>query len=571
MNNNYRANYTEWLDSILVDRKTKDELRALAGNDNELKDQFEKMLSFGTSGLRGLMRAGLNGMNVYTVRYATQGLAALITSEGRAADGVVLTYDSRNNSRQFAQAAAEVLAGNGVKVFFFESLRPTPELSFAVRELNAVAGVNITASHNPKEYNGYKVYWDDGAQIAPDKAAEVAAEIEKLHIFDDVKLHGFEDAVKEGLITVIGREVDESYIEAVLAQSLAGDYVSDTADDVRIVYSAFHGAGFRLVPEVLERIGIRNLIPVREQLVIDGNFPTVPTPNPEFATNYDLAIKYAERENADIIIGTDPDSDRCGAVVRTQSGYKALTGNQMGILMLDYILERRSQLGTLPSNAIALKSVVSSSLCERICSAYGISCGETLTGFKYIGEKIKQYEASGEYSFVFGFEESIGFLTGTYTRDKDAVLAAMLMSEITCFYKSKGLSVYEGLQSLYNKYGFCLEMSDRIDFGGFGVQDRMAAVMTHLRGNIPSEFGLRVTGVKDYLNGYDGFNPTDMLCFQLEDDCQIILRTSGTEPVIKVYTKTTGATEGEAANRYSDIMNVCRQLIDDICHITGSC
>lgn len=570
MNSQYRKNYAEWLNSSIVDVKTKEELRALSANDDELRERFGKMLKFGTSGLRGLMRAGLNGMNVYTVRYATQGLAALVNRMDRANDGVVIAYDSRNNSRKFAECAAEVLAANGIKVYFFDSLRPTPELSFAVRTMSAVAGVNITASHNPKEYNGYKVYWDDGAQIAPDKANEIAAWIDRLHIFDDVKVMSFNKAVESGIVEVGGKEVDELYIREVLSQSLAGDFVHRTSDEVRIVYAPFHGAGYRYVPKILEAIGIKNLILVKEQMLMDGNFPTVPTPNPEFACNYELANSYAEEASADIIIGTDPDSDRCGCAVKTDSGYQVLTGNQMGVLILDYVLTRKAELGTLPSNGAVCKSVVSTSLADAICEKFSVSCVNTLSGFKYIGEKIKEFEANGEHEFVFGFEESIGFLTGTYTRDKDAVLAAMLIAEITCFYKDKGMTVYEGLQSVYERYGYSAEHCDRVSFEGYDALGRMTDVMTHIRSHIEEcaneiceSSGLDVIKVRDFLHGIDGFNPTDMLYFELADNCTAIMRPSGTEPVLKIYVHTTGGNI-EIANRRGEILlEACKDIVNN--------
>lgn len=562
MKGDYREQFNKWINSPVLDEASRAELAAISNNEEELKDRFGTVPSFGTSGIRGLMRAGYNGMNIYTVRCASQALAQSVISEGRASDGVVVSHDSRHNSELFAEETAAVLAANGVKVFFFDALRPTPELSFAVRDLHAVAGVNITASHNPKEYNGYKVYWDDASQIGLDKANELAELLDEIRIFEDVRTMSFEDAVGAGHIEIIGAEIDERYLNAVLEQSLAGDYVSEYADDVRIVYAAFHGAGAKPVQKVLERVGIRNVIPVVEQLIPDGDFPSVENPNPEYLANYDLPIEYAEANNADLIIGTDPDSDRCGAVMKTPEGYKALTGNQIGMLLLDYILTRRTELGTLPANAAVIKSVVSTSLCERICDAYGVCCVETLTGFKFIGEKIKEYEVSGEHSFIFGFEESIGYLAGTYTRDKDAVLAAMLLAEMTCYFRSKGESVYEGLLALYDKYGYCEEFNSSVRYDGYEAASRMSASMLALRNNLPTELGYPVEKVRDFSKGVDGFPATDMLNFYLTEDCEVLIRPSGTEPIVKIYVKSSDSTADKARIKAEKVMTATKNALE---------
>ncbi len=534
MKENYRENYLIWMNSPLVDNHTRRELAALSEDSEELMDRFDKTAGFGTSGIRAIMRAGTNGMNIYTIRRVSQGLAAVILEEGRQEDGVVIAYDSRHNSRLFAHETAGVLAANGIRVYIFDDIRPTPELSFALRELGAVAAVNITASHNPKEYNGYKVYWDDGSQLSPEMAERIAAYIEKVDICGGELFGGTEG------IEFIGAQMDEAYLDAVMGQSVAGDYVRTAGDDFVMVYSAFHGAGAKPVMEVLRRAGIENITAVPEQLVPDGDFATVKNPNPEFAENYELAVSYADKMNADMIIGTDPDSDRCGAVVRTEAGWKALTGNQIGMLMLDYLATRKKELGTLPENGAVVKSVVSTALCERICDAFGLDCVETLTGFKFIGEKIKEFEETGEHTFVFGFEESIGFLSGTYTRDKDAVVAAMLLAEIGCYYESRGMSVYEGLIQIYEKYGYCVEKSRRIDFEGYDATERMAEKMNEVRNNLPAAIGYDVLKVRDFTKGIPGFPHTDMLYFHLDNGCEAVARPSGTEPVIKIYVKSTG-------------------------------
>ncbi|MCF0141492.1 MAG: phospho-sugar mutase, partial [Mogibacterium sp.] len=355
----YLDNYAIWTESELIDAKTREELESIADNDDELRDRFTHPMTFGTSGMRALMRAGYNGMNVYTVRCASQGLAETILKSGKEADGIVIAHDSRHNSSDFARDAAVVFAANGIKVYYFEDLRPTPQLSFAVRELGCIAGVNITASHNPKEYNGYKVYWSDGAQVGVAKADEISDEIIAADIFDSPKLCDFDEAVSDGRIVMLDNELDEKYIDCVLAESVAGDYVEKVADDFKVVYAAFHGAGAKFVPEVLKRLGIKKVFPVAEQMIPDGDFPTVISPNPENPQSYDIAIRYAESTKSDMIIGTDPDSDRCGVAVRTSDGFRLLSGNQAGLLLLDYVLQRLSEEGKLPSNGVAIRSLVS--------------------------------------------------------------------------------------------------------------------------------------------------------------------------------------------------------------------
>ena len=556
--------YERWLASDCVDEATKAELKALAGNEAEIENRFQSMLNFGTAGLRGFMRAGLNAMNVYTVRYATQGMANLILSSDKSeGEGVVIAYDSRNNSELFAKEASKVLAANGIHAYLFDGLRPTPELSFAVRETGSIAGINITASHNPKEYNGYKAYWADGAQLAPEHAAVVQAEFAKVDIFDDVKLTDFDEAVSAGLIEIVGEALDEKYLSNVQAQSVGAKFIEAVADTYKIVYTPFHGAGYKLVPEVLRRNGFKNIIFVEEQMIIDGNFPTVKSPNPENKEGFKLALEYAKKNDAELVIGTDPDSDRCGAAVRMSDNdeYMILSGNQMGCLMLDYLITVKREQGTLPENAAAVKSIVSTVMANKICEMNGVTMAEVLTGFKFIGEKIKEYEQTGEHSFIFGFEESIGFLAGTYARDKDAVVAAMLMAEMGCYYKSKGMTVYEGLQNLYKKYGFYAENTTSTVFEGFDAQEKMAAVMTKLRANKPSVVGLKVTAVRDYLDDIPGFTKSNVLFFELEDGCAVVVRPSGTEPKVKSYVMAQGSTAKEADERLELIKNAISEVL----------
>lgn len=562
VSSDYRAEFNRWMSQPSVDEDTIIELSTILMNEKEKKSRFSGMMKFGTSGLRGLMRAGLNGMNVYTVRHATQGLASYILRFADGAErGVAIAFDSRNNSELYAIESACVLAANGIKVNIFSSLRPTPELSFAVRELNAIAGINITASHNPKEYNGYKVYWEDGAQLSLEAAEAVSDAIAACDIFEDVRNMDFRRGVSEGLINIIDDSFDERYVSNVLAQSFITDETREAAGNLKVVYTPFHGAGYRLVPEVLRRIGITDIVPVVEQMVPDGDFPTVKSPNPENTEGFALAMKYAADNDADIVIGTDPDSDRCGAVIRCGDEYRVLSGNQMGCLMLNYIIESRKAKGNLPSNAAAVKSIVSTKLANRICEANGVTMVEVLTGFKFIGEKIKEWESSGEYEFIFGFEESIGFLAGTYARDKDAVVAAMLMAEVAAFYKSKGMSVYDGLLEIYEKYGFYNETVKSYEFTGFDAQERMKGIMSGLRAEPPCSLGPAVTGVTDYLTDDTGLPSSDVLSYSLEGGSVAIIRPSGTEPKVKLYVMTKASSIAEGEEIKQRIVGVADELL----------
>ena len=556
----FMEEYNYWLESDAVDSSTKEELRSIADNPEEIEGRFKAMLTFGTAGLRGIMKAGIANMNVYTVRYATQGLANLVIEKGgqiggdsEEGNGVAIAYDSRNNSALFAREAASVLAANGIKSYLFDALRPTPELSFAVRETGSLAGINITASHNPKEYNGYKAYWADGAQLGPEHADVVSAEIAKIDIFKDVKTMDFDKALEEGLIEMLGEEMDEVYLAKVMETSITRKYIDQVAKEMKIVFTPFHGAGYRLVPEILRRQGYGAIIPVEEQMVPDGNFPTVKSPNPENTEGFALAIEYAKKNGAELVIGVDPDSDRCGAVVKSGDEYKVLSGNQIACLMLDYIITMRNELGTMPENPFVCKSIVSTVMANRICEMNDVKMFEVLTGFKFIGEKIKQYHETGEYSFIFGFEESIGFLGGTYARDKDAVFAAMMMAEVGCYYKAKGMSVYEGLQALYKKYGYYIEKTESTVFGGYDAKERMDAVMARIRSDQPSDLGLDIVGIKDYQAGVPGFTKSNVLFYDLEDGCAVAIRPSGTEPKIKTYVMASGDTAEKAADNLAEI------------------
>lgn len=538
----YKKEYQKWMGSAAIDEDTLIELSGLFRNEAEQKARFERAPGFGTSGIRGLMRAGLNGINVYTVRFVTQCLASYIKGfAGAPARGVVIAYDSRIDSDAFAIETAQVLAANGVKVYIFESLRPTPELSFAVRELGCIAGVNITASHNPKEYNGYKVYWEDGAQLTPDRSEAIASLLEAGDVFEDVRMMSFNEAMSSNLISIIGAEVDDAYVEAVLAQSHMTDKMREAAAELKVVFTPFHGAGYRLVPLVLDRIGVRNVTFVEEQMTLDGSFPTVKAPNPENKEGFALAIDYARRIDADLVIGTDPDSDRLGIAIKRGSDYEVLTGNQIGALMLDYIITMLRREDRLPSNAAAVKSIVSTRMLNSICEHNNIEVFEVLPGFKFVGEKIAEWESGEEHSFIFGMEENLGFLTGTYSRDKDAILAAMLMAEIACYYSCEGRGLDDALSELDLRYGHCTETLHVIEYTGLDALDQMKQTMTRLRASGMPELNIPVVKCVDYLTDDTGLPPNDIIEYRLEDGSSVIVRPSGTEPKLKLYIMSRGA------------------------------
>lgn len=558
----YRKEYEKWLREPTVTDAEKEELRSIAGDEKEIVFRFSRSLSFGTAGLRGTMKPGLNAMNVHTVAHATQGLANLILNEKREKDGVVIAYDSRNNSRLFAETAAGVLAANGIRVYLFESLRPTPELSFAVRELRCVAGINVTASHNPKQYNGYKVYWSDGGQLPPEHADAVAAAVAKLDIFKDVRKMPVEQAIAEGLVTMVGKEIDEKYLAAVLAQAINPQAVQAVAGDLKIVYTPLHGAGYRMVPEVLRRIGLKHLYYVEEQMIPDGNFPTLVKPNPEYPAAFALGIEVANREGCDLIIATDPDADRVGVMTRTKSGaFRTITGNQMGALLADYIITAYKKTGTMPPEPYMVKTIVTTEMAARICAENNIKLYNVLTGFKFIGEVIKQKEEAGHGTFLFGFEESYGYLKGTYARDKDSVVAAMLITEMTAYYHAAGMTLSDALEDLYRRYGFFFEVTGEVYMEGYDGAERIAALMNDLRQNPPKEFlGSPVTTVGDYLKQTisegkttkpTGLPRSNVLSFRMANGDQIIARPSGTEPKVKFYYLLQGENEAQAKEKFA--------------------
>ena len=545
---NYLDNYNRWLNSDKLSDAEKAELLSIKDDDKEIQLRFTDYLSFGTAGLRGTMKVGMNAMNVHTVAYATQGLAQLIIEEGRTADGVAIAYDSRNNSELFAKTAARVLAAANIPAYLFDELRPTPELSFALRELHCVAGINITASHNPKQYNGYKAYWEDGAQLPPEHADVVSATMQKLDIFEDVKLADFDEALAAGKIVMLGRDMDEKYLACVQAQAVNPEAVKAVADELKIVYSPLHGTGYRLVPEILRRCGHKNVFTVDEQMVISGDFPTVAKPNPEYKEVFDIGMKIADEVGSDLVVATDPDADRVGVVTRTPDGsFTTITGNQMGALLMDYILTAYEETNTMPEIPFAVKTIVTTELAAKICEAHGVKMHNVLTGFKFIGEVIKDYEKKGYGTFVLGFEESYGYLKGTYARDKDAVVAAMLICEMTAYYKRRGMTLSDALDALYARYGYCYEANVEIYMEGLDGPARMAEKMNALRNPAPAEIaGRKVVKFGDYqaqtiedrVSGTvesTNLPKSNVLAFTLDNGDVIVARPSGTEPKIKFY------------------------------------
>lgn len=555
---NAQQTYQRWLNAEQLSEAEKAELRAIAHDPEEIKARFSDYLSFGTAGLRGTMKVGTAAMNVHTVAHATQGLANLILKEGRAAEGVVIAYDSRNNSPEFARTAASVLAAADIPVYLFDELRPTPELSFALRYLHCVAGINITASHNPKAYNGYKAYWDDGAQLPPEHAAVVSAEIAKLDIFCDVHMADTQAAMADGRIRMIGQEIDEAYLSAVAQQAVNKDAIAAVADELPIVYTPLHGAGRRLVPEILHRMGLKHLYPVAEQMIPDGNFPTVVKPNPEYADAFRLGQVEADRVGADLIIATDPDADRVGVAIRKPDGsFTTVTGNQMGALLLDYIITAYEACGTMPPEPYAVKTIVTSEMAAKICRAHGVKMYNVLTGFKFIGEVIKNHEKEGHGTFLLGFEESYGYLKGTYARDKDAVVATMLITEMTAYYKAQGKTLFDALEALYARYGYCFEINQELEMPGIDGPAKMAALMERMRNNPPAAFGDKtVVRFGDYLKGTitdlatgqtepTGLPQSNVLSFTMSNGDVVVARPSGTEPKIKFYYMLSGRDEAQ--------------------------
>ena len=566
---NFKEEYQRWLDSPALSDAEWKELDAIRDDEKEIESRFFAPLEFGTAGLRGTMKVGLHHMNVHVIRWATQAFANVISAEGEEAKrkGIAIAHDCRLNGEDFAREAACVMAANGIHVRIFDALRPTPELSFAVRYYGCTAGLNVTASHNPKEYNGYKVYWSDGAQLPPQHADAIAHQMEAIDIFSGFKTLDFDEGVKQGLIEVIGDETDEAFLENVMAQAIDTESVKKAADDLKIVYTPFHGCGYKLVPEALKRLGIKHLYPVPEQMVIDGNFPTVVSPNPENPEGFYLAIDLAKKVGSDLIIGTDPDSDRIGTMVRKGDEYVTITGNQMGVLLLDYIIQARKAMGKLPANAGAVSSIVSTAMSRTVCEANGVHFEDTFTGFKFMAERIAAWEAAKSYQYIFAFEESYGYMVGDYVRDKDAVTAAMLVAEMAAHYSMEGKTLLDAMNELYEKYGWFSEKTVNLVMPGLDGMRKMKAIMDDLRTNPPENIaGETVIRLRDYLDGsinVKGLGKVDrtpffgsnVLYFELADGSSFIVRPSGTEPKIKVYLLVRGKSAEDCAAKvakYSD-------------------
>mgnify|MGYP000304356824 CR=1 FL=1 len=573
---NYRQEYEKWLASPALSEDERNELKAIANDEKEIENRFYGPLEFGTAGLRGTMYVGLHNMNRHVIRWATQGFANVIRAEGEAAmqKGVAICMDCRNHSMEFARAAACVMAGNGITVKLFESLRPTPELSFAVREYGCEAGINVTASHNPKEYNGYKVYWSDGAQLPPHHADAIAKRLEEIDIFDGVKRMDFEEAVKSGLIETMGDETDRKFMANVTAMINDRETVAKVADTFKLVYTPFHGCGYKLVPEALTALGIKHLIPVPEQMVIDGNFPTVVSPNPENPEGFYLAIDLAKKNDVDFILGTDPDSDRVGIMVRNHEGeFQPVTGNQTGVLLLDYLIGAMRRAGKMPEHPYFLKTIVTTEMARKVAESNSVTCCDTFTGFKFMAEKKNALEAAGEGHVIMSYEESYGYMLGDYVRDKDAVTASLLITEMAAWYAAKGMTLYDALQALYKKYGWYGEKTHNLVMPGLDGLEKMAALMKRLRTAPPANIaGVDVVVRKDYQDGSTvdcatgnvgkmELSGSNVLRFELADGTTILVRPSGTEPKIKTYFTTKGKDLAEAEAQKEKLAEACKPLL----------
>lgn len=547
---NVQENYRKWLKDFASDEETVKELQAIANDPAEIEDRFYTELSFGTAGMRGVIGAGMNRMNKYNVRRATKGLAMyLLKNPAEAARGVVIAYDSRRCSAEFARDTALVLCAEGVPAYLFDALRPVPVLSYALRHLNAIAGVVVTASHNPPQYNGYKVYAEDGAQVGPEAAEGITAMIRSLQ-YTDCVLMDEQEALDKGLLHIIGnKEVDDDYIAQIKTLCIQPELLKQEGGKLNIVYTPLHGSGNVPVRRMLKEIGLTNVAVVKEQEMPDPNFSTIKVPNPEDPGAYTLAFKLAAEVGASVIFATDPDCDRLGVAVKDSEGeWHLLTGNQIGCVLLHYILSSLKKAGKLPADGAAVKSIVSTSLANRICDSYGIKMYEVLTGFKFIGEKIQQFQDSGEHTFLFGFEESYGFLSSTFVRDKDGVNASLLIAEVACACMAEGITLYDRVQEIFREYGYFVEKVVSTTLPGKDGLTRMKEIMTGLRENPPAEIGgMKVTAVRDYLKGIrvcdgktekTGLPASDVLYFELENGCWVCVRPSGTEPKIKLYVNT---------------------------------
>ncbi len=573
---NYKDTYNDWLQNPYFDEATKEELRAIADDEKEIEDRFYRQLEFGTGGLRGVIGAGTNRMNIYTVRQATQGLANYILSQNGQEKGVAIAYDSRIMSPEFATEAALCLNANGIKTYRFTSLRPTPELSFAVRKLGCIAGIVVTASHNPRDYNGYKVYWEDGAQITPPHDKNILAEVAKVTSFDLVKTMEKADAVAAGLYQEIDTEIDEAYMEELKKQSIHPEVISEMAKDFTIVYTPLHGTGNIPVRRVLKELGFEKVYVVPEQEKPDGTFPTVAYPNPESPKAFELALALAKKVDADIVLATDPDADRLGVDCKdTKSGtYVSFTGNMSGMLIAEYILKERTATGTMPENPALVETIVTTDMAKVIAQAYGVHLIEVLTGFKYIGEQIRLFEENHTYNYVFGLEESYGCLAGTYARDKDACVAVMMLCEVASWYKKQGKTLWDAMLAMYEKYGYFKEGLETITLKGMDGAQQIQQMMAEAREHLPQQIGdAKVLAVRDYKTDvrYDmtdgsksatGLPTSNVLYYELEDHSWCCVRPSGTEPKIKFYFGVKGTSLSDAEAKLDGLQKAMMALFE---------
>ena len=571
----FMEEFNFWLEDDYFDQQTKDELLAIRNDSKEVEDRFYKELEFGTGGLRGVIGAGTNRMNIYTVRKATQGLANYIIKQGGASKGVAIAYDSRRMSPEFADEAALCLAANGIKAYVFESLRPTPMLSFALRKLGCISGIVITASHNPPEYNGYKAYWEDGAQVTAPKDAEIIAEVKAVTDYHSVKTMDKKAAMDQGLYVVIGKEIDDAYMEELKKQIIHPDVIKEVAEDIKIVYSPFNGTGNIPVRRILKELGFKNVYVVPEQEMPDPNFTTLEYPNPEDPKAFTLALKLAKEVGADVVMATDPDADRLGIyALDTKTGeYVPFTGNMSGMLIAEYIMRERSKNGTMPKNPALVTTIVTTNMAHAITDTYGVKEIEVLTGFKYIGEQIKFFEQTGSNNYVFGLEESYGCLAGTHARDKDAVVAVMCLAEVAAYCKKEGITLWDMMIDMYEKYGYYKETQYAITKKGKEGLEEIAAMMEKLRANPPKEFGdLKVKKFRDYKldkvidleTGEEtktGLPSSNVLYFDLENDSWCCARPSGTEPKIKFYMGVKGTSLEDAANKVDALTEALKEKL----------
>ena len=563
----YREIYEQWLANPYFDEATKEELKGISEDENEIKERFYMDLEFGTAGLRGIIGAGTNRMNIYVVRRATQGLANYIAKVDKKAQGVAIAYDSRHMSPEFAEEAALCLAANGIKAYIFESLRPTPELSFAVRHLGCVAGINVTASHNPPEYNGYKVYWEDGAQITPPHDSGIMGEVKSISDWNTVKTMDKAEAEKAGLFQVIGKEVDDAYMAELKKQVIHMDAIEKEGKNLKIVYTPLHGTGNIPARRILKELGFENVYVVKEQELPDGDFPTVSYPNPEAAEAFELGLKLAKEVDADLVLATDPDADRLGVRVKDKNGeYHDLTGNMSGCLLANYELSQRKAVnGSLPEDGALIKTIVTTNLADAIAKGYGVNLIEVLTGFKFIGQQILGFENSGKGSYLFGFEESYGCLIGTYARDKDAIVATMALCEAAAYYKTQGKTLWDAMIEMYEQFGYYKDAIQSVTMKGIEGLQKIQEIMNSLRQNPPTEFaGHKVTAVRDYKADTitdvstgavkpTGLPNSNVLYYELTDDAWVCVRPSGTEPKVKFYYGVKGTSLADADEK-SDIM-----------------